>query len=83
MSKSAIITGGASAVGLPLTKVFLFEGWRVVMTDIDEIGEAIAKNFRDNVLWVETNNADWNSQANMIEMGWLYRFTRYPDLIKT
>jgi len=42
------------------------------MTDIDKTGESVAKGFGDNVLWVETDIADWDSQANMFEKGCSY-----------
>jgi hypothetical protein len=40
----AAITGAASEVGLALTK-HLGKGWRVVMTNINENGEIIAKSW--------------------------------------
>lgn len=67
--RGAIVTGAASGFGLALTKNLLSKGWNVVMADINPAGEAISKDLGENVLWVETNTADWGSQANMFDKG--------------
>ncbi|TVY68740.1 5'-hydroxyaverantin dehydrogenase [Lachnellula suecica] len=70
MSKSgAIITGGASGVGLELTKHLLSKGWRVVMLDINKAGEEISKELGLDVLWVETDVSKWESQVKAYETG--------------
>lgn len=67
--QGAIITGAASGIGLALTKHLLDKGWRVVMTDINPIGETIAMDLGVKVLWIECNIADWDSQVSMFAKG--------------
>jgi 15-hydroxyprostaglandin dehydrogenase (NAD) len=67
--KGAIITGAASGVGLALTKHYLAQGWRVVMSDINPAGEAIAKELGDDVLFIPSDTSSWESQAALFEKG--------------
>ena len=55
----AIITGAASGLGLELTKYLLGKGWKIVMTEINNAGEAIAREFGDDVLWVQSDISGW------------------------
>lgn len=65
----AIITGAASGVGLELTTHLLGKAWRVVMTDINKAAEDIAKKLGSDVLWVECDIADWESQVSAFQKG--------------
>lgn len=49
--KGAIITGAASGVGLALTKHLLSKGWHVVMSDINEAGDGIAKELGGKIFF--------------------------------
>jgi 15-hydroxyprostaglandin dehydrogenase (NAD) len=65
----AIISGAASGVGIELTKHLLGKGWRVVMTDINDAGEDIAKGLGSDVLLVQSGIAGWESQVSMFRKG--------------
>lgn len=65
----AIVTGAASGLGLALTKHLLSNGWLVVMADIDPAGEGVAKELGEDVLWVNTDIASWESQIEMFQKG--------------
>ena len=54
--KVAIITGGASGIGRGVVELFLAEGAKVVIADInDEAGTAVAKELGDNVYFKQTD----------------------------
>ena len=47
--KVAVVTGGASGIGLALVRAFLGEGMRVVIADIDQAAlEAVRARFEDS-----------------------------------
>ena len=41
----------------------------ILQADINPAGEAIAKEFGHNALFVKTDTADWDSQAEMFQKG--------------
>ena len=54
----AIITGGASGIGAATTRLFVEQGARVVIGDLQQdLGEALAKQLAPNVAFVRTNVA--------------------------
>jgi len=54
--KVAIVTGGASGIGRASVELFLREGARVVIADIDaQAGEEFAKGLGDSVLFKQTD----------------------------
>lgn len=54
--KVAIITGGTSGIGLGSVELFISEGARVVVGDIqDELGADLARRFPDDLLYVHTD----------------------------
>jgi NAD(P)-dependent dehydrogenase (short-subunit alcohol dehydrogenase family) len=61
--KIAVVTGGASGIGEGIVKMFLDEGARVVITDINrEAGEKLATQLGDGALFVEQDvrlDDDW------------------------
>lgn len=64
----AVITGGASGLGLATVKRFVAAGAKVAVLDFNQdAGEAIAKELGDNVMFVQTNVADEASVANAME----------------
>lgn len=63
----AVITGGASGLGLATVKRFAAAGAKVAILDFNQdAGEAVAAELGDNALFVQTNVADEASVANAI-----------------
>lgn len=63
--KVAIITGGASGIGLATVKAFLDKGSKVVIADYnEEHGKAaeqeLKQTYSDNVVFIKVNVADEN-----------------------
>lgn len=69
--KVAIVTGGASGIGLATVKAFTAKGAKAVIADFDgESGKTAEKELRDNgadVLFVKTDVADEEQVKNLIE----------------
>ena len=66
--KVAVVTGGASGIGLALARAFLTEGMRVVLADIEEaaLDKAQAElNGGEDVIGVVTDVTDWSSVENL------------------
>jgi NAD(P)-dependent dehydrogenase (short-subunit alcohol dehydrogenase family) len=72
-NRVAIITGGASGMGLASVNRFLAEGANVVIADFNEdtgeaaIAMAVANGFADQVSFVRTDVANEDDIANMID----------------
>lgn len=65
--KVAIITGGASGIGLVTAKAFLKEGARVAIADIqDELGEQAVTELGDDAIYVHTDVTDDSSVAALV-----------------
>ncbi|KAB7668387.1 SDR family NAD(P)-dependent oxidoreductase [Bacillus sp. B1-b2] len=67
----AIVTGGASGIGLATAKAFLDKGAKVVIADYNEaagkvVEQELKKNYK-NVLFVTTNVADEQSVENLVK----------------
>jgi len=59
VGKVAVITGGASGIGLASTEAFVAEGARVVVGDIqDELGRALVERLGDAVRYVHCDVSD-------------------------
>ncbi len=57
--KVAIITGGAAGIGATSVRLFIAEGAKVVLTDIDqEKGQILAEELGENALFIQHNVAD-------------------------
>lgn len=67
MTKTVVITGGVSGMGLSATKLFLANGWQVAMADYNAaLGEQVYQKLADQysadqVLFVAINVADLDS----------------------
>jgi len=67
-NKIAVITGGASGMGAVHAEVFVKEGAKVVITDINQdAGEALAKKLGENVLFVKQDVTREEEWKNVIE----------------
>ncbi len=68
--KVAIVTGGASGIGLATVKAFLNKGAKVVLADYnEEAGASVEKDLKekyDNVLFVKTNVAEESEVENLV-----------------
>ncbi|TRZ40417.1 SDR family oxidoreductase [Niallia circulans] len=68
--KVAIVTGGASGIGLATVKAFLDKGAKVVLADYNaEAGAAVEKDLKEtyeNVLFVKTNVAEESEVENLV-----------------
>ena len=68
--KVAIVTGGASGIGLATVKAFLDKGAKVVLADYnEEAGASVEKDLKEkyeNVLFVKTNVAEENEVENLV-----------------
>ncbi|MEK3980060.1 SDR family NAD(P)-dependent oxidoreductase [Psychrobacillus sp. FSL K6-2836] len=69
--KVAVVTGGASGIGLATAKAFLAKGAKVVIGDYNEdSGKAVEQQLKDtfeNVLFVRTDVADEQSVENLVK----------------
>ncbi len=66
--KTAVVTGGASGIGLALARAFLAEGMRVVIADIEKDALDRAQAELDgggDVVGIETDVTDWSSVENL------------------
>lgn len=67
-NKVAIITGGAAGMGETHARLFINEGAKVVLTDIDrEKGQSLAKELGDNALFVEHDVTDEEGWKRVVE----------------
>lgn len=69
--KVAIITGGASGIGLATVKAFLDKGSKVVIADYNEEHGKIAEQelkstYNDNVVFIKVNVADEKQVENLV-----------------
>ncbi|MFC4410625.1 SDR family NAD(P)-dependent oxidoreductase [Chungangia koreensis] len=69
--KVAVVTGGASGIGLATAKAFLDKGAKVVIADYnEEAGNAVEKQLKEtyeNVKFVQTNVADEQAVENAVK----------------
>ena len=76
----AIVTGGASGIGLSLTRHLLKRGWRVVVGDLNTAKEKdLQGELGSNFLFVKTNVADWDSQVELFRKA--YEWTGRIDFL--
>jgi NAD(P)-dependent dehydrogenase (short-subunit alcohol dehydrogenase family) len=66
--KVAIVTGGASGLGLGMVEAFLAEGAKVVVADIDsDQGEEVAKRCGDAAMFRRTDVADPDDMRGVVD----------------
>jgi NAD(P)-dependent dehydrogenase (short-subunit alcohol dehydrogenase family) len=66
--KVAIITGGTSGIGLASVELFVAEGAKVVVGDIqDDLGAALEKKHEGNVVYVRTDVTDDAAVEALVE----------------
>ncbi|MCW2620828.1 MAG: linX, partial [Frankiales bacterium] len=74
--KVAVITGGVSGIGLGSVELFVAEGAKVVVGDIqDESGAALAARFPDQVDYLHADVAD-ETQVEALVLRAVERFGR-------
>ncbi len=65
--KVAIITGAASGQGAAEARLFAAQGARVVLTDIDETGEGLARELGDHALFIRHDVSDEAQWAEVVD----------------
>ncbi|OAL37370.1 hypothetical protein AYO20_03219 [Fonsecaea nubica] len=67
----ALITGGASGMGLAVTEKLLSKGWKVTIFDFNaKTGAELAEKLGSNVLFVQGNAAVYSDQAKAFLKTW-------------
>ena len=62
----AIVTGGASGIGLACTKNLLARGYKVCIADANaKAGHAVVEELGANVLFIQTDVSDYEQQQNL------------------
>jgi 15-hydroxyprostaglandin dehydrogenase (NAD) len=70
-ARVAVITGGASGMGLAMAERLASNGWRVAIIDInDKSGHAMEKQFSGKAAYFRANVADYAAQATAFEAIW-------------
>ena len=77
--KVAIITGGASGIGAAGVRLFVAEGAKVVLTDVDD-GTAVAAEFGDSAVFVKHDVTDEAGWAKVVDTA-ITRFGKLDILI--
>src|SRR5690625_7948455 len=69
--KVAIVTGGARGIGAAVSRLFVQEGAKVVLTDVrSELGEDLAKELGENAKFVSqdvTKETEWQHHVSEAE----------------
>ncbi len=67
-NKVALVTGGASGIGKAIAELFIKEGAKVVITDLnEELGSDIAKELGDNCVFIKANAAIAEDNKRVVE----------------
>lgn len=66
--KVAIVTGGASGIGKATAVLFVKEGAKVVITDLnEELGNKVASELGDNVIFIKANAGSAEDNQKVVE----------------
>ena len=63
----AIVTGGASGIGLALVKHLVSLGWKVVIADINPPKEAVQET-----MFIQTDVTSWDQQTEMFKKAYIW-----------
>lgn len=73
-NKVALVTGGASGVGLEVVKLLLAQGAKVAITDVNvEAGQALADSMGEQVMFMAhdvSNPQDWEKVIAAVQARW-------------
>lgn len=72
MTKIALVTGGASGIGLALTRHLLTKGWDVVLADVVSPKQELGLP-ADRTLFVKTDVSSFEEQANLFSKAFNWR----------
>ncbi|KAL4861705.1 hypothetical protein BDV12DRAFT_179871 [Aspergillus spectabilis] len=76
----AIITGGASGIGLGTAESLVQKGWNVAILDVDDSsGTEVASKHGDQVIYLHTNVASYDEQAK--SFNYVYQKWRRVDFV--
>ncbi len=76
-NKVAVITGGASGIGLGTVKLFIEEGAQVVVGDLqDDRGRELEETYKDSLSYIHTDVSDDAQVKAMVDLA----MTRYGRL---
>jgi 3-oxoacyl-[acyl-carrier protein] reductase len=65
-TKVAIVTGAASGIGLEIARLFIKEGAKVVFSDINKLGKAVADSAGKNALFIECDISSVESVKHLV-----------------
>ncbi|OQU94365.1 hypothetical protein CLAIMM_00726 [Cladophialophora immunda] len=67
----ALVTGGASGMGLGVVEDLVQKGWNVAIVDVDaRMGHSAEERLGTQVLFIRANVADYNQQAEAFSQTW-------------
>ncbi|WP_162581400.1 SDR family NAD(P)-dependent oxidoreductase [Variovorax sp. PBS-H4] len=66
IQRSAVVTGGASGIGLAIAKSFIAQGWRVLLVDVSASVTQIAEDLSTSALQVHGHRADLSAEAEVL-----------------
>ena len=78
----AIVTGGASGIGLACTKLLLSRGFKVCIADANaKVGETVASELGSDVLFIQCDVSDYQQQQKLFAGAFTWGSQRLDVLI--